>query len=186
METPSKAADHFVNLRYDDNKKKFTMQCKHCLKVLIDGKNTTCRVSHLRSCRPNLPLINNVANVRIRKFHLDIASSTSSSSSDSLTSSQSPLSTPTKNTPLKSMLLSQTPYHNNSVERNKLLNLVLELIVDMNLPISIVDHPSFVKLTNGLNNRFKLPCRQTMRKTVIPQKVLFLFIIFCRFILGKN
>jgi hypothetical protein len=76
---------------------------------------------------------------------------------------------------VKALLLSQTPYQNNSVERNKLLRLLLKLIVDMNLPISIVDHPSFIKYTSGLNNRFRIPCRQTIRNTVIPQKVKKLF-----------
>ena len=29
MATPTKASTHFQNLKYDDEKKKFTMQCKY-------------------------------------------------------------------------------------------------------------------------------------------------------------
>ncbi len=166
MDTPTKASSHFINLRYDDAKKKHTMQCKHCMKILIDCKNTTCRVSHLRSCQPNIPLTNKITS--IRKFQIDLPSSASDSSS----SSQSPPST-VKSTPLKSMLLSHTPYPNDSNERKKILNSLLELLVDMNLPISTVDHPSFVRYSSALNNRFRIPCRQTMRSTIIPQKVCF-------------
>ena len=75
------------------------------------------------------------------------------------------------NTPLKTMLLSNTPYHANSVEKNKLIGLLLDMIVDLNLPISTVDQPTLVKYTSQLNNRFRIPCRQTYTKTIIPQKV---------------
>lgn len=73
-------------------------------------------------------------------------------------------------TPLKTLLLSNTPYHSNSVEKNKLINSLLDLIVEVNLPISIVDHPALVKYTSHLNNRFRIPCRQTYTNTIIPQK----------------
>ncbi len=74
-------------------------------------------------------------------------------------------------TPLKALLLSNTPYHNNSVEKNKLINSLLDLIVEINLSISIVDHSALVKYTSHLNNRFRIPCRQTYTNTIIPQKV---------------
>ena len=40
----------------------------------------------------------------------------------------------------------------------------------MNLPLSIVDDPSFVKMLSAFNNRLKLPCRQTLSSTLIPAK----------------
>ncbi len=79
------------------------------------------------------------------------------------------------NTPLKTLLLSNTPYHANSVEKNKLIGLLLDMIVDLNLPISTVDQPTLVKYTSALNNRFRIPCRQTYTKTIIPQKVISIF-----------
>ncbi len=86
-------------------------------------------------------------------------------------------STPTKttllksDTPLKTLLLSNTPYHDNSVEKGKMVNSLLNLIVDLNLPISIVDHPALVHYTSLLNNRFRIPCRQTYTNTIIPKRV---------------
>ncbi len=71
------------------------------------------------------------------------------------------------------MLLSQTPYHANSFEKNKINNLLLSLIVDTNMPLSIVDRPAFKNYSNGLNARYKTPCRQTIRNTILPQKVFF-------------
>ena len=56
----SDAKSHYINFRFDTIKNKYTMQCKHCLKVLIDNKNSTGKVSHLRSCRPRLNLSNNI------------------------------------------------------------------------------------------------------------------------------
>ena len=40
----------------------------------------------------------------------------------------------------------------------------------MNLPLSIVDDSSFVKMLSAFNNRLKLPCRQTLSKKLIPAK----------------
>ena len=168
----SKASSHFINHRFDELKQKNIMTCKHCLKTLIDNKNTTGQVSHLKSCRPNINLTNKVKGTtpNQRFFSVEMASSNESSSS--------PPSTPKKTdssqkpeTSLKTMMLSHTPYANNSAERARLISLLLQLVVDINLPISTVDHPAFIKYSAGLNNRFRIPCRQTMRSTVIPQKV---------------
>ena len=50
------AASHFNKYHYSDASKKFHMTCNYCCKELIDSKNTNCKVSHLRSCRPDLIL----------------------------------------------------------------------------------------------------------------------------------
>ena len=108
----SKASSHFINHRFDELKQKNIMTCKHCLKTLIDNKNTTGQVSHLKSCRPNINLTNKVKGTtpNQRFFSVEMASSNESSSS--------PPSTPKKTdssqkpeTSLKAMMLSRTPYH---------------------------------------------------------------------------
>lgn len=168
----SKASSHFINHRYDELKKRDTMQCKHCFKVLVDNKNSTGKVSHMKACRPDIALSNKVKGLRPLKelFSVEMASSSGSPSpSPPLTPKRDTAHKP--DTPLKTLLLSHTPYASNSVERSKLNSLLLQLVVDMNLPISTVDHPAFIKYSAGLNNRFRIPCRQTMRSTVIPQKV---------------
>ena len=68
------------------------------------------------------------------------------------------------------MLLSKTPYSQDSKERNTLVDSVLTCIVKLNLPISMVDEPAFVKMLGAFNNRLRVPCRQTFRNTLIPAK----------------
>lgn len=60
LQSPTKASKHFKDCRYNHEEERFTMTCVFCLKVLTDNKNSTGRVSHLRSCRPNLKLTNKV------------------------------------------------------------------------------------------------------------------------------
>ena len=55
---PIKASSHFINKKYDDLKKKFTVQCKHCLKVVNDNKNILAKVYHLQSAHPKINSIN--------------------------------------------------------------------------------------------------------------------------------
>jgi hypothetical protein len=122
--------------------------------------------------KSGIKLSNKVNGVSVTTRLIDVQMSPGSSSC----SSPDCLSTPKKSglirpdTPLKAMLLSNTPYHNNSVEKNKLISSLLDLIVEMNLPISIVDHPAMVRYTSNLNNRFRIPCRQTYTNTIIPQR----------------
>jgi len=137
MNSPSKASSHFTKLHYDDEKKKNFMTCKHCLKKLVDSGNSTCMVSHLRSCRPDIPLINKVKGLPTNIFQVAIPSSTDSSvESTTFDTPSKNLRSNNQNTPLKAMLLSNTPYQVNSVERNKLVNQLLQFIVDMDMPIS--------------------------------------------------
>ena len=148
------------------------------MKVLTDNKNSTGRVQHLKSCQPTLKLTNKIRGVAISNVVEVTMVNDSSDSSDSY-------STPRKsnliksNTPLKSLLLSNTPYHSNSAEKCKLVGLLLDLIVDMNLPISTVEHPSLVRYSSGMNNRFRIPCRQTYTNRIIPQKVCnFIYFLY--------
>ena len=55
METTASA--HFKNYNYSDLTKKHYMTCIYCNKVLIDSKNSTCKVSHLFSCRPDKAML---------------------------------------------------------------------------------------------------------------------------------
>ena len=79
-------------------------------------------------------------------------------------------STPVKSTPIKTLLLSKTPYAADNVYRLKLLDSVIECIVKLNLPLSIVYEEPFSKMLSTANNKFRLPCRQTVTKRIIPDK----------------
>ncbi len=78
----SKASSYFINHRYDELKKRDTMQCKHCFKVLVDNKNSTGKVSHMKACRPDIALSNKVKGLRPIKelFSVEMASSSGSPS----------------------------------------------------------------------------------------------------------
>lgn len=114
INTPTKASSHFNNFRYDNERKKNLMTCKHCLSVLVDSKNSTCFTSHLKSCQPSLPLTNKVNGDQVIGDNIQIKWRSSDSSGSP------PPTTPSKqmkDTPLKTMLLSKTPYQTNCVER---------------------------------------------------------------------
>ena len=49
----SKASYHFHKYRYSNEDKKYHMTCKYCNVEIIDCKNSNCKVSHLRKCRPD-------------------------------------------------------------------------------------------------------------------------------------
>jgi len=54
----------------------------------------------------------------------------------------------------------------------RLIDSVVNCVVKLNLPLSIVDEEPFIKLLADCNNRFKIPCRQTLTKKLIPAKAL--------------
>ena len=68
------------------------------------------------------------------------------------------------------ILISKMPYTQDSKERHTLVDTVVNCIVKLNLPISIVDEPAFVKMLSSFNNRLRVPCRQTFTNTLIPAK----------------
>ena len=68
------------------------------------------------------------------------------------------------------MFVAKTPFAKNTKEYTQLMDLFINFLVKLNLPLHFVDEPAFVNMLSGFNNRFKLPCRQTMSKSIIPSK----------------
>ena len=68
------------------------------------------------------------------------------------------------------MLLSRVPYAQDSKERLQLVDSVINCIVKLNLPLSLVDEPAFIQMMAAFNNKVRIPCRQTLSKTLIPAK----------------
>jgi hypothetical protein len=160
----SNASAHFKNFVYSNITKKCHMTCIYCNKVLIDSKNSTCKVSHLYSCRPDkaMQLKNKSKYLTAKKRTIQITIETPQSHIENNSNEE-------KKT-IKALLSSKTPYAYGSKEHIELTDSVLNCIVKMNLPISIVDEPSFIIMLSAFNNRLKLPCRQTLSKTLIPEK----------------
>jgi len=176
----SKASSHFIKDGFDEKKKKNMMKCKHCHKRLINSGNTNCYGSHLSRCRPDL-YAETTTNIQAfnKKRPAEVLFSSQSCSQQSLPENGSPVrsdsTTPFKVStpvPIKTFLLSKTPYSADSAERLRLIDSVVNCVVKLNLPLSIVDEEPFIKLLADCNNRFKIPCRQTLTKKLIPAKAL--------------
>lgn len=58
------------------------------------------------------------------------------------------------------------PYKRNSKRKTALDRLLVEMIVKDYQPISVVDDDGFVKLVNGLDERYTIPCRGTITKRI--------------------
>ena len=56
------------------------------------------------------------------------------------------------------------------VFRAKLINLLVDMISLLNLPISIVERAPFIKFVDALNCKFKIPCRQVLSSKLIPER----------------
>ena len=162
------------------------MTCNYCKKKLVNSGNSNCYVSHITRC-PYSPKLLNISNsikscprkvivaIRLTDSPTKIGcTKTACSPVHQLNSNNFEFNTPNKasreDTPLKQFLLSKTQYKNNSSEHLKLIDSVINCIVKLNLPLSIVDAEPFVKLISNCNNKFRIPCRQTLSKKLIPAK----------------
>lgn len=56
------------------------------------------------------------------------------------------------------------------MERARLIDQVLNFIVKMNMPLSIVDAKPIVTMISACNNKLRLPCRQTVTNKLVPAK----------------
>ncbi len=180
----SKASSHFINNGRDDTTNRRFMTCKYCFKKLVNSGNTNCFASHLSRCRPDLEICNKIRSLPKRSVPVQIQFADSpmrptgtnflNEISMQTTTSTLEYNTPIKkssvNTPIKTFLLSKTPYSIDSTERLKLIDSLINCIVKLNLPLSIVDADPFIKFISDCNNKFSIPCRQTLTKKLIPEK----------------
>lgn len=65
-----------------------------------------------------------------------------------------------------------TPYCQRKIKRIE--DKLLRFIVANNLPFAIVESTEFQSLLNEFSRQYKLPCRQTVRNTWLPEKVLII------------
>jgi len=103
---------------------------RFCHKILSDNKNSTGKVNHLVRCpvfdKTDHQLTNKVRGQKIVRplFEVEMSSGISNELAAPFTPVKSTVGSKS-DTPLKALLLSNTPYHNNSVEKNKLINSLL-------------------------------------------------------------
>ena len=135
----SSASIYFANNGFDEIKKKPMMVCTFCRKRLIKSGNSNCYSSHLQSCRPNL---NKNTNNNIQRFpktlpvEVELAFTPTKSvfgnfstiSSPACSSEKSTSIKQSSSTPIKAFLLSKAPYAQDSVERFKLIDSVINCI----------------------------------------------------------
>lgn len=158
--SPTKASDHFTY--HLDIKKGKRMTCKHCLTELSNAGNGTGKSNHLKAHHKHISLITSQKSQK--------SPCSSQENSQESHSGQQAILPDKRNTPLKAFILSKNPFLDDSSEKIKLTGLVVDFIVKNNMPLSIVDNVHFVKLCNGLDSRYRLPCRQTMTNKIIPEK----------------
>ena len=48
---------------------------------------------------------------------------------------------------------------------------VVDFIAETNQPLSLVDNSSFIKMLSKFDNKYKLPCRQTVTNKYLKEKV---------------
>lgn len=76
--------------------------------------------------------------------------------------------------------VSPTKYQAPESKVKKIQRKLLQFIIACNLPFNIVDAKEFQDLINEIKNEyFKLPCRQTLRYTLLPNMVNYSLLFFC-------
>ncbi len=114
MGSPTKAANHFKNIKWDASKNRNTMECIHCRKVLNDHKNSTGKVNHLLRCnefaKTGLVLANKVKGMSVVKPSIQVQIRPEAICEAETPSTPFKSNSESSNTPIKSFLLSGTPY----------------------------------------------------------------------------
>ena len=75
--------------------------------------------------------------------------------------------------PIKTLLTAKNPYDEDSAQKRKLIDSVIEFINNQpktNQPLSLEDDEYFAKMLSSFDNRLGLPCRQTFTSKLIQLK----------------
>lgn len=66
--------------------------------------------------------------------------------------------------------------HSKISERQKQIldDLLMAFLIDNNLPFNLVDSKTFRELVNKLNGSYQMPCRETLRKNILPKMVKYI------------
>jgi hypothetical protein len=113
---------------------------KYCNAEFSDHGNTSCMRSHINSKHKN-----------IKMCIYEVAKSQRERS-------------------IKNAYANINVYKGDSERHKNLTNAVVEFLVETNQPLSLVDNPSFIKMLNKFDNKYKLPCRQTITQKNIIEK----------------
>ena len=73
--------------------------------------------------------------------------------------------------PIKTLLTAKNPYDEDSAQKRKLIDSLIDFIIKTNQPLSLVDDEYFVKMLSSFDNRLRLSLRQTVTNKLIPLKI---------------
>ena len=127
-------------------------------KVLLSGNETN---GDARYCNKELKNNNNtsVMNGHLTTFHLEVKYRNKKKATETPTS-------------IKHSLLNTNAYATDSDKYRSITECVTEFLVETNQPLSLVDQQPFIKLVSKLDNRYKLPGRQTITNVWLKEKAL--------------
>ena len=75
------------------------------------------------------------------------------------------------NIPIMNLLTAKNPYDEDSAQKRKLIDSLIDFIIKTNQPLSLVDDEYFVKMLSSFDNRLRLSLRQTVTNKLIPLKI---------------
>jgi len=101
-------------------------------------------------------------NTHLRTFHKDIKFLTKNDKNKENT--VTPIT-------IKNALLSKNAYDIESDKYKHITDHVVNFIAETNQPLSVVDHPAFIKLLSKLDDKYKLPGRLTITTKYLKEKV---------------
>ena len=115
---------------------------KYCNKELSDNGNTSSMNGHLKACHKNI------------KFLMK-------------NNEEASICTPST---IKNALLNKNHYDFESERYKVLTESILDFLAETNQPLSIVDNPSFIKMLNKFDSKYKIPGRQTITDKYLKEK----------------
>ena len=117
---------------------------KYCNKELSNNKNTSSMNNHLSTFHKHIKFV--TKNDKI------------------LVNTETP-------TAIKNALLNKNAYDVDSERYKNLTDHVVNFVAETNQPLSLVDHPAFIKLLSKFDDKYKLPGRQTITTKNLKEKV---------------
>ena len=131
-------------------------------KVVIGGSETN---GDIKYCNKELSYNNNTSsmNNHLNSFHKNIKFT----SKNDIKLYEDTKETPTS---IKNSLLNKNAYDFDSDRFISITDHVVEFLAETNQPLSLVDNQAFIKLLSKLDNKYKLPGRQTITNKTLKDK----------------
>ena len=143
---------------FDSTKEHNIAQCKHCkAKVKFSTKASSNLITHLKRCCPK-------HHAKYMDLKLKATKSRQHSKSDS--------NRPNDQTTMSAFLVkkkTQEKFSRNDVRQKTITKALINSIACDQLPLNILESPTFRKLLETTESRYSIPSRPTVRNTMLPK-----------------